>query len=102
MAEAPDDLDRPLALVVLEVGGAEIREGDRRGIALPHVPGEEQDRVSPLRLLERDEHGIGLEPGGVGQAVGLLALALLVAESDPGQKDLTIRLILNLLEGANG
>ena len=38
MPEAPDDLDRPLALVVFEVGGAEIREGDRRGVALLHVP----------------------------------------------------------------
>jgi hypothetical protein len=47
MAEALDDLDRPLALVLFEVGGAEIREGDRRGVALPDVPGEEQDCVSP-------------------------------------------------------
>jgi len=49
MPKAPDDLDRPLALMLLEIGGAEIRERNRRGIALPHVPGEEQDRVSPLR-----------------------------------------------------
>jgi len=41
MPKAPDDLDRPLALVLFEVGGAEIREGDRRGVALLHVPGEE-------------------------------------------------------------
>jgi len=32
----------------------------------------------------------------------MVALALLVAESDPAQKDLMIRLILNLLEDANG
>ena len=49
MPEALDDLDRSLALVMIQVGGAEIREGDRRGVALLHVPGEEQDRVSPLR-----------------------------------------------------
>jgi len=29
---------------------------------------------------------------------GLVALALLIAKSDPGQKELTIRLILNLLQ----
>ena len=28
---------------------------------------------------------------------GLVALALLIAESDPGQKDLMVRLIVNLL-----
>jgi hypothetical protein len=39
MAEAPDDLDRPLDLVVFEVGGAEIREGKRRGVGLPYVGG---------------------------------------------------------------
>jgi len=43
MPKAPDDLDRPLALVLFEVGGAEIRERHRRGVALLHVPGEEQD-----------------------------------------------------------
>jgi prophage maintenance system killer protein len=32
----------------------------------------------------------------------MVALALLVAESDPGQKDLMIRLILNLLEDGSG
>jgi prophage maintenance system killer protein len=32
----------------------------------------------------------------------MVALALLVAESDPAQKDLMIRLILNLLEDADG
>jgi len=30
---------------------------------------------------------------------GLVALALLIAESDPRQKDLLIRLIMNLLAG---
>jgi len=29
----------------------------------------------------------------------MVALALLIAESDPSQKDLMIRLVLNLLEG---
>jgi DNA ligase (NAD+) len=38
-----------------------------------------------------------LERSGINQN-GLVALALLIAESDPGQKDLMVRLILNILK----
>lgn len=40
-----------------------------------------------------------LEQSGINDN-GLVALALLIAESDPKQKDLMIRLIMNLLAGS--
>ena len=43
MAEAPDDLDRAFALVMIQVGWTEIGERHRRGVSLRHVAGEEQD-----------------------------------------------------------
>lgn len=50
-----------------------------------------------LFILFLQENGI-LETSGINEN-GLVALALLIAESDPRQKDLMIRLILNFLEG---
>lgn len=50
-----------------------------------------------LFILFLKENGI-LETSGINEN-GLVALALLIAESDPRQKDLMIRLILNFLEG---
>lgn len=49
-----------------------------------------------LFLLFLRENGL-LKRAGINEN-GLVALALLIAESDPGQKELTIRLILNLLQ----
>ncbi len=46
-------------------------------------------------LLFLNENGL-LEKAGINDN-GLVALALLIAESDPRQKDLLIRLVLNLL-----
>ncbi len=51
---------------------------------------------SLLFLLYLNENGL-LEQSGINDN-GLVALALLIAESDPRQKDLLIRLVLNLLE----
>jgi|GEM_PF-75757 len=48
-----------------------------------------------LFLLFLEENGL-LEKAGM-NANGLVALALLIAESDPRQKDLLVRLVLNLL-----
>ena len=48
-----------------------------------------------LFLLFLKENNL-LEQSGI-NANGLVALALLIAESDPKQKDLMIRLIMNLL-----
>ena len=52
---------------------------------------------SLLFLLFLNENGL-LEKAGINDN-GLVALALLVAESDPRQKDLLIRLAINLLLG---
>jgi DNA ligase (NAD+) len=49
-----------------------------------------------LFLLFLGENDL-LEQSGINEN-GLVALALLIAESDPRQKDLMIRLILNLLK----
>lgn len=49
-----------------------------------------------LFLLFLRENGL-LKLAGINEN-GLVALALLIAKSDPGQKELTIRLILNLLQ----
>lgn len=50
---------------------------------------------SLLFLLFLDENGL-LEKSGINQN-GLVALTLLIAESDPRQKDLLIRLVMSLL-----
>jgi DNA ligase (NAD+) len=50
---------------------------------------------SLLFLLYLDTNGL-LAQSGINDN-GLVALALLIAESDPRQKDLLIRLIMNLL-----
>lgn len=50
---------------------------------------------SLLFLLFLDENGL-LKRSGINEN-GLVALTLLIAESDPRQKDLLIRLVLNLL-----
>ena len=54
---------------------------------------------SLLFLLFLDENGL-LEKSGLNEN-GLVTLALLIAESDPRQKDLLIRLALNLLSNTN-
>jgi prophage maintenance system killer protein len=57
-------------------------------------------RIGSLLFLEYlRRNGLLLKPNGEPRLPenGLVALALLVAESDPQQKDLMIRLILNLL-----
>ena len=51
---------------------------------------------SLLFLLFLNDNGL-LEKSGIND-IGMVALALLIAESDPKQKDLLIRLVLNLLE----
>jgi len=50
-----------------------------------------------LFLLFLKENNL-LEQSGINDT-GLVALALLIAESDPRQKELMIRLIMNLLAG---
>ena len=52
-----------------------------------------------LFLLYLQSHGLHLTPGGRPRFAdnALVALALLVAESDPGQKELMIRLIQHLM-----
>lgn len=54
---------------------------------------------SLLFLLFLDENGLLIIPGI--NENGLVTLALLIAESDPRQKDLLIRLVLNLLSFQN-
>jgi prophage maintenance system killer protein len=61
-----------------------------------HPFSDGKKRISSLLfLLFLNENGL-LEKAGVND-IGLVALALLIAESDPRQKDLLIRLIMNLL-----
>lgn len=58
-------------------------------------------RISSLLfLLFLDENGL-LEKSSINEN-GLTTLALLIAESDPKQKDLLIRLVLNLLNQRTG
>ena len=52
-----------------------------------------------LFLLFLEENGL-LEKSGI-KDNGLVTLALLIAESDPRQKDLLVRLVLNLLNRKN-
>lgn len=53
-------------------------------------------------FLHRNGRLLGADGVPVINDIGLAALALLVAESDPAQKDTLIRLIMNMLAGAAG
>jgi prophage maintenance system killer protein len=53
-------------------------------------------------FLHRNGRLLGYDGQPVINDIGLAALALLVAESDPAQKDTLIRLIMNMLAGAAG
>ncbi|MFX5157825.1 Fic family protein, partial [Acinetobacter baumannii] len=48
-------------------------------------------------FLHRNDHLLNADGQPVINDIGLAALALLVAESDPSQKDTLIRLIMNML-----
>lgn len=52
-------------------------------------------------FLHRNGRLLGADGQSVINDIGLAALALPVAESDPAQKDSLIRLIMNMLAGAN-
>lgn len=53
-------------------------------------------------FLHRNGRLVGDDGQPVINDIGLAALALLVAESDPAQKDTLIRLIMNMLAGPVG
>ena len=66
-----------------------------------HPFGDGNKRIGTLLFLESlRRSGLLLRANGEPRLAdnAMVALALLIAESDPAQKDLMIRLVLNLLE----
>jgi hypothetical protein len=70
---------------------------------LIHLKNVDAEREVGQRLTAKDFLAVRAEDGGARLADNaMVALPLLMADSGPAQKDLMIRLILNLLEDDRG
>lgn len=70
-----------------------------------HPFSDGNERIGTLLFLDYlHQNGLLVRAGGVPRLAdnAMVAIALLVAESEPRHKDLMIRLVLNLLEDGDG
>ncbi len=107
--ERGDGLDAILGAIGQTFGGeplypnAQVRAAHLLYFLIKDHPfADGNKRIGSLLFLEYlRRNGLLLRPDGVPRLAdnAMVALALLIAESAPAQKDLMIRLVLNLLEG---